>query len=346
MLVFFIPDMERRRHLKRYLIWAGVVYLMLLLFPLPLLGRSQADKDPHTGKPSTSSSSTKSNDKSSDNVFRLLDSDTGKVYDVSEIDFVTGAVAAEMYPTYHTEALKAQAVASYTYYSVLRKRQRANPDKGLKGADFEDTQSGFPVFYTTNQLKERWGSSFDTYYNKIKGAVNEVFGKLITYDDQPITAVYHAISAGTTEDAAVVWGTSYPYLQPVASPGDKLSPAYQSVVSLKPDELKSKLSDIKDLTFSGEPDTWLGDDLQTSVSGTVTHISICKAPLTGMQLRQALGLRSACFSVKYSDGSFVFTVQGYGHNVGMSQYGADYLARQGLKYDEILHYYYTDVVIK
>ncbi len=331
--------------MKRYLIWAGVVYLLLLLFPLPLLGKSELDKN--NNKPYSERTSPYASDKDTktQEVFRLLDTDTGVVYDVSEKDFVIGSVGAEMYPTYHTEALKAQAVASYTYYSVLRKRHRTNPDSALKGADFADTQSGYSVFYTTEQLKERWGKSFDTYYKKMSEAVNAVFGKLIQYDGEPITAVYHAISIGTTEDAAVMWGTSYPYLQPVASPGDKLSPAYQSTASFKPEELKSKLSKIKDVTITGTPETWLGNDLQTSASGTVTRLSVCKTALTGIQIREALGLRSASFSVKYTDGSFVFTVFGYGHNVGMSQYGADYLARQGMKYDEILHYYYTNVNI-
>jgi len=332
---------------KRYLVWAGVVYLLLLLFPLPLLGKTgQKDKDKKPPKESSAIESEDEKKVDSGDIFRLLNEETGEVYEVSEWDFVVGAVGAEMYPTYHSEALKAQAVASYTYYSALRKRNRANPSENLKGADFADKQAGFPVFYTKEQLMGRWKDSFDTYYNKISEAVKEVFGKLITYNDEPITAVYHAISAGTTEDAAVLWGTSYPYLQPVVSPGDKLAPDYQTEASFTPEELAAKLRGIEGFEASGEPDKWLKDDLQTSSSGTVTHLTICNKAFTGIQLREALGLRSACFSVKYADGKFVFTVSGYGHNVGMSQYGADYLARQGLTYDEILRYYYTDVEIK
>ncbi|MDD2362901.1 MAG: stage II sporulation protein D [Oscillospiraceae bacterium] len=332
--------------MKRYIIWIGIVYIVLLLLPLPVLGKLKPDKDPQLNSGDFSSKSNNKKDKNNNELFRLLDTDTNTVYEVSVKEFVTGSVGAEMYPTYHTEALKAQAVASYTYYSVLRKRQRANPNANLKGADFADMVSGFPVYNTNNQLKERWGKNYDTYYKKISDTVNSVLGKMITYDGEPITAVYHAISTGTTEDAAVMWGTSYPYLQPVASPGDKLSPSYQSNISFKSDKLKSELSKIKGLTFSGTADKWLDKNIQTSSSGTVTQLKICNTSLTGSQIREALGLRSANFTVEYRDGSFHFTVYGYGHNVGMSQYGADYLARQGLSYEEILHYYYTDVEIK
>lgn len=332
--------------MKRYLIWLGVVYILLLLFPLPLLGESKTDKD-NTGSTQSSqmTSTTQKNNKKED-IFRLLNTKTDKVYELTARDFLIGAVGAELYPTFHTEAIKAQAVASYTYYNVLRNRQHATPDESLKGADFADTQAKLPIYYSNEQLKERWGSNYDTYYKKISDAVDAVLGKLITYDNEPITAVYHAISTGTTEDAAVVWGTSYPYLQPVATPGDKISPQYQSITTFAPDELSTKLSTVKDVEFTGSADTWIGNDIQTSTSGTVTYLTICKTPFTGREVREALGLRAACFTVKYQNGNFEFTALGYGHNVGMSQYGADYLARQGMKYDEILKYYYTNVEIK
>ena len=121
---------------------------------------------------------------------------------------------------------------------------------------------------------------------------------------------------------------------------------YLTEASFTPDELDEKLSRAEGFKASGEPDKWIKDKPQTSASGTVTQIEICGRVFTGVEIRELLGLRSACFSVRYGDGEFVFTVSGYGHNVGMSQYGADYLARQGMTYEEILRYYYTDVQIK
>lgn len=347
--------MERGRSVKKYLLWILAVYLVLMLLPLPLLGRANTDKN-STGKTSSSASATKASQTKtatsgsgsvSGGVFRLLDTDTNKVYEVADRDFLIGTVSAEMYPSYHLEALKAQAVASFTYYSAKRSQQRASPDASLKGADFADNNSGLPIYYTDSQLKEKWGSSYSSYHDKICSAVDAVSGKLITYNGQAIQAVYHAISSGTTEDAAVVWGNSFPYLKPVASPGDKLSPSYESNVSLTSDSFSKKMSAaVSGLKLSGDPSAWIGSNVQTSSSGTVKSIVVGGVTLTGTKVREALGLRSACFTVTYKNGSFLFDVLGYGHDVGMSQYGADYLARQGFTWDEILRYYYTGVTIQ
>ena len=336
--------------MKRYVLWIAAVYALLLMMPLPLLGiaNSEGDSPPASSvpeQPEENSSGAQNPAGAEGEVFRLLDSDTGEVYEVADRDFVVGTVAAEMYPTYHTEALKAQAVASYTYYCVQRQQERADPDPELKGADFADTLSGAPRYYSDAELKERWGEHYEAYHDKITQAVDAVFGRKITYDGEPISAAYHAISSGTTEDAAVVWGSSLPYLQPVASPGDKLSPSYQSTVTFPSEEFKEKLSSVEGCAFGDDPAAWIAGEPETTSSGTVTKITIGGKAMTGMEVREKLGLRSACFTVAYQDGAFTFTVLGYGHDVGLSQYGADYMARQGSDWEEILHYYYTGVVI-
>ncbi len=339
---------------KRYVLWILAVYLILLLIPLPLLGKDS--EGGHTELPLVRPSTTESSESSSSSpnssspakgtaVFRLLDEETGTVYEVADRDFVVGTVAAEMYPTYHAEALKAQAVASYTYYSVQRAQERADPDAALKGADFTDTLSGLPRYYSDKELKERWGENYEAYHKKVTEAVDAVFGRTITYNGELILAAYHAISSGATEDAVLVWGSSLPYLQPVASPGDKLSPSYQSTVSFTADELKSKLVSLEGCTLGDDPAGWIAADPKVSASGTVTGIVIGGVEMTGKQVRELLGLRSACFTAAYDNGRFVFNVLGYGHDVGMSQYGADYMARQGSNWEDILHYYYTGVVI-
>lgn len=339
--------------MKRYALWILAVYALLLLLPLPLLGIAGKSGTPLVRPPDSQSqsqsqsvvSSSSGEKDDSGSVFRLLDAETGTVYEVPDRDFVVGTVSAEMYPTYHVEALKAQAVASYTYYCVQREQERADPDPDLKGADFADTLSGLPRYYSDEELKERWGDHYDTYHSKITEAVDAVFGRKITYDGKPIMAAYHAISSGVTEDAALVWGGSLPYLQPVASPGDKLSPSYQSTVSFTAEEFKGKLSTVEGCSFGEDPAAWISGEPQKSSSGTVSKITIGGKEMTGTEVRERLGLRSACFTVAYKEGRFTFTVLGYGHDVGMSQYGADYMARQGSDWEEILHYYYTGVVI-
>ena len=329
--------------MKRYTYLFASLYILLLLLPVPLLFGHKEDKDPPSSQSTDSSGDIVITD-----VFRLRDTETNKVYSVSERDFVIGAVAAEMYPTYHTEALKAQAVGIYTYYGIQRSKQRSTAGADKDDADFSDEQSGHPVYYSTADLKKRWGNNYKTYYNRIAEAVDAVLGEKILYNGEPILAVYHAISAGTTEDVSIVWGgSSYPYLQPVPSPGDKLSPAYESTVTVTPTELKKALSTkLGDAALPEDASTWLTGNVQTSASGTVIELSIGTVKVTGRELRDALKLRSANFSVEYTSDGFTFTVYGYGHNVGMSQYGADYLARQGATYKEILTHYYTGVTVE
>lgn len=332
--------------MKRYLLLAVTVFALLLLLPLPAYGILKEDKSPPSssgGKPGSSGSASALPDAGS---FKVLDSKSGQVVVLSERDFLIGTVANELYPTYHAEAMKAQAVAAYTYYGRMRAAQRANPSAELQGADFSDVSSRFPEGYTAEGLRERWGSSFDAYYKKIGEAVDAVIGQRILYNGEPILAAYHAISTGSTETAQVVWGTDYPYLQSVPSPGDKLSPNYETSISFKPEEFAAALQkQIKDLRLEGDAAGWIRGEATCSPAGTVQEMTVGGQTVTGRQMREALGLRSASFTAVYADGVFQFTVQGFGHSVGMSQYGADYMARQGADYQEILKHYYTGVTI-
>ena len=338
---------ERSCLVKRYCALVLVVFVMLLLLPLPALGVLEGDKSPPAPPPPPGAPSPDTSSPSASDTFRVLDTDSGKVVELSERDFLIGTVANELYPTYHIEAMKAQAVAAYTYYSRKRTAQRANPSADLKGADFSDVPSRFPEGYTTEGLKERWGKNYDTYYKKVCEAVDAVAGKRLYYDGQPIMASYHAISFGATETAGVVWGSDYPYLQSVPSPGDKLSPDYETVVSFKAADFSAALcKEVKDLKLEGDAAGWVTGDPKLSEAGTVEEITVGGMKITGRQMRAALSLRSACFTVKYADGAFQFTVHGFGHGVGMSQYGADYMARQGSTWQEILTHYYTGVTIE
>lgn len=338
--------------MKRYGILLLCCYLILLLLPLPALGVLKEDKPsaPSPGSAASSPISDTASDTSEPEadqaVFKVLDTEADVIYTFNERDFVLYTVAAEMLPTYHVEALKAQAVATYTYYCYQRERRRENPDPELKGADFSDVPSTFPALYSPDGLKERWGGQYDAYLEKVAGAVDEVLGKHMLYEGKDIFAAYHSTSSGTTESAETVWGKDYPYLQPVSSPGDKLSPDYQSDVSFTPEQFAEAMNaHISGLTLEGDAAGWITGSPTLSDSGTVTAITIGGVELTGKQVREALDLRSACFTVEYKDGSFVFAVHGYGHGVGMSQYGADYMARQGATWEEILNHYYTGITI-
>lgn len=356
--------------MKGYLLLTLAVAGLLLLMPLPLLGTLQtpkADEPPaatateatttiadapstapatdtsatDASAPDTSDVTTTPSTASSDDDFRVEDVASGRVIALSERDFLIGTLAAEMYPSFHPEALKAQAVAAYTYYD--RKRTAARAD-GAE-ADFSDVPETFPTLYTVEGMRERWGDKFDTYYQKLCDAVDAVYGRRILYDGEPILAAYHAMTGGDTETAAVIWGRDLPYLQSVPNGGDTLAPSYESVITVPEADFAAAVRD-QGIALSDDAADWVDPARITrSPAGTVTAMPIGDGSLTGRQVRTLFSLRSPVFTVEHRDGSFVFTVHGYGHGVGMSQYGADALARQGKTWEEILHYYYTGVTI-
>ena len=318
---------------------------LLLLLPIPAYATITTDTPaPIPTVPQDTPANTTPTPPPAEGVFRILCSE--EVVTLTEEDFLIRTLAMEMSPDLHEEALKAQAVAAYTYYARRRQAQADKVDPALLGADFTAPNASFPAAYTEEKLRERWGDDYQANYDKLAAAVAAVQGVSITYEGKLIDACYHAISSGSTEDAETVWGADIPYLQAVASPGDRLAPTYASTVTLTTEDVKEILiRELPDLVLGDDPAAWFGSPT-LSDAGTVAQQPVGDGTLAGTRVRQLFGLRSAAFSVTYGDGSFTFAVKGYGHGVGMSQYGADYLARQGYTYEEILHYYYTDVEVK
>lgn len=325
--------------MKKYIGAAVLLFFFLLFVPiLACLGEGFAPK-------SNQSDSSKIQNINADDTFDLLDESTGEIITVSARDYLLGAVASEMPPSFHSEALKAQAAASYTYAYRRRAQQEATPDESLKGADFSVNTAEKEGYFPQDQAKEQWGNQFDASWARIEDAVDEVLGKLIVYQGEPVLAVYHAMSGGTTETAQVYWGNDVPYLQSTDSPGDALAPQYETASTFTTDEMKQKLiSSFSDLTLGEDPSTWFGQP-ELSAAGTVTSIPVGDQTVSGRDLRTALGLRSANFSLSLADNVFTVTVHGYGHGVGLSQYGADYMARQGSKWQDIIRHYYQNVEI-
>lgn len=325
-----------------------IVAALLLLLPLPAYSAPSADRSP---APSTSTSPTDTpadtkpapDDTIEGATFRVLCGD--EVVTLAEEDFLLRILAMEMSPDTHEEALKAQAVAAYTYYARRRQAQADKADPALRGADFVTPNATFPDAYTEEKLHQRWGEKYEENHLKLTAAIRAVQGVTMTYDGKLIDACYHSISCGNTEAAETVWGADIPYLQTVASPGDRLAPTYTSQVTVSVEEAKTILTtELPSLTLDDDPAAWFGTPV-LSDAGTVAQQPIGNSQLAGTRVRQLFGLRSAAFAITCDGDRFTFSVKGYGHGVGMSQYGADYLARQGYSYEEILRYYYTDVTI-
>lgn len=252
----------------------------------------------------------------------------GSVVKIELEEYVTGVVGAEMPASFNVEALKAQAVIARTY--ALKANSR-----GTVLNDNESSQS----YKSNEELKSLWGSSYNTYYNKVKGAVDSTRGMYLTYNGSYIEAVYHSTSNGRTEDSSNVWGNYFPYLVSVDSPYDSSNPSYLKTVSFSYSDISKKLGVIitsdTDFIINGKTS---GD--------RVSSISVGEVSFTGVDFRNKLGLRSADFDIEKNDEGVVITTRGYGHGVGMSQYGANGMAKSGSSYRDILFHYYPGVSLK
>lgn len=322
--------------------------LAMLLLPMSILVTRQADAaDAAASTPESAASNINSQADTAnlENCYRVLDCKTGEVLEVSVRDYLIGVVCAEMPASFETEALKAQAVAAHTYAERIRLQNQANPNANLQNADFSNDSAVYQAFYTQEQIREAYGDAFEERYGKVAAAVDAVADELLYYNDEPIVAAFHAISSGKTESAEAIWGTALSYLVSVDSESDTAVPAYSETVTLSPDEVKTRIwQDNPNTEFSDDPAEWLRIRTVSGV-GTVLSISVGSDTMSGQELRTALGLRSACFTVTYADGQFSFTTKGYGHGVGMSQYGANAMAKAGETYETILLHYYPTATL-
>ena len=290
---------------RRLVFWAAVFAALLLLFRFVPPARADASDD--------------------GGVTLSVLTENGPL-PMTLAEYLPRAVAAEMPVSFGPEALKAQAVAARTY--VLASAR--HPDADVC------TDSGCCLAYRTeDELRALWGEDYDECMATVTAAVNATDGEILTYEGRPIQAVFHASSAGSTEDSAAVW-SAQPYLIAVASPETaEAVPELISTAVFSPEELARRLG----LTDADAPETWLAG-AERDGAGRVKYLRIAGQTLSGAFVRGALGLRSTDFDLRFDGGSFVFTVAGYGHGVGMSQTGAKLLAAEGWTYGEILAHYY------
>ena len=251
----------------------------------------------------------------------------GVISSIELEEYIVGVVAAEMPASFSVEALKAQAVAARTYTV-----KKASAGKTLVNSTSDQ------VYNTVDEMKAKWGSSFNTYYNKIKSAVSSTKGLVITYNGKYIDALYCSMTNGKTEQPEYVWAYSYPYLKCVSSSWDKNVKGFETVKNLEYATVSKALGQTV------TRDTVI-EILYYTVSGRVDKIKIGDKTYTGVEIRTKLGLRSTDFTIDLNDNNISVTTRGFGHGVGLSQYGANEMAKQGYTYDKILHHYYTGITI-
>ena len=278
----------------------------------------------HINTNNTSSNNTTNSSVSEITVYRS----NGSVINLNMTDYLIGVVSSEMPASFNFEALKAQSVLARTY--ALKAKQT-----GKKLTDTVSTQSYIDI----DQMKNKWGNSFNTYYNKIKNAVENTNGEYLSYNGNYIEALYHSTNNGKTESSLDVFGNYYPYLISVSSEYDKNASSYLRTINMPLDTISNKLG----LSLNNDSVISI---LSYTDGGNIKEININGNNFSGKKVRELLGLRSADFDISISDNNANITTRGYGHGVGMSQYGANGMANAGYGYKDILSHYYPGTILK
>lgn len=263
----------------------------------------------------------------------VLRTQTDQVETVPLEEYVVGVVASEMPAEFEIEALKAQALAARTY--VIQFMSVSNG--GEENVNIKDTVE-HQVYRSREELQQLWGSDYHWKIDKITQAVSATQGEILTFEDQLITPAFFSTSNGYTENAEDYWENELPYLRSVPSPWDEDSPRYLDQEILPISEVEQKLEI-----------SWVNTNNEYAITRTNTNrietIELAGTMFTGREVREKLGLRSTDFEIEQKDDHLIFTTKGYGHGVGMSQYGANGMALEGKDYLEIVHYYYDGVTV-
>ncbi|WP_246516436.1 stage II sporulation protein D [Salicibibacter cibarius] len=251
-------------------------------------------------------------------------------------EYVAGVVSAEMPSDFEMEALKAQALVARTF---IAQQMEFAEGADLPGDAIVSDTTAHQVYKSSEELEQEWGADAEETKEKITEAVEATAGEIITYEDTPITASFFSTSNGYTENAEDYWEASVPYLQSVESPWDVDSPRYANTISYTVEEVEQQLGveipEGEDLSANKEKTE--GDRVET--------VTIGDTSFQGREIREALDLDSSDFEWQLDGDEIVIHTKGWGHGVGMSQYGADGMAQEGMNYREIVDHYYHDVEI-
>ena len=328
--------------MKRRVLICLLLLDILLLLPM-LLHRREAAPEPLPARESAAPAAFPAEEQRVTDAELILRVQTEEgVREMSMAEYLPRALAGEMPAAFHSEALKAQAVALRSYALWCR----AHPGAAHPEADICLSSACCAAFADEESLRRRWGESYDQYWDKLCAAVSGTDGQYIAWEGESAMAVFHSCSCGRTESGEI-WG-GQPYLVSVSTPETEADAAnLVTEVEVSPEEMKRQvLKSCPQAELSGGGESWLGE-VKRDEAGRVESMEIGGAELSGLTVRALFSLRSTDFDVKWTGSSFLFNVRGYGHGVGMSQYGANVMAKNGSGYNEILAHYYpgTELVV-
>lgn len=279
---------------------------------------------------------------SSENSYVLYNLETQELEEMDVISFLVGCAACEMPVSYEMQAIKAQMIACHSYYLYCKQNGLPGDDLNLS---FDERYMS--RYASKERLQEYWGVAFDENYQKFLNCANDVKNLVVKYNGEVALTPYYAVSCGRTQTSEAEWGTALEYLTIVESGDDALSDDYLKVKTFSVQEVYDRLM----TSFTGfeldleHPERWFGDIVYNE-SGYVTEVAVDKVKISGRNMRSCFELNSACFMIFYDDGEFSIATKGYGHGVGLSQFGANQLSMSGKNYEEILMHYFPNTVIE
>ncbi len=326
--------------MKKILIY--ILCLVLLCFLIPILFTKKNTLKQAISLEEESKDIIEPYDYGKYNKIKLLHTATGEVEALDLDTYLLGVVSGEMPANFEEEALKAQSLVArtYTIYKITNGSKHEN-------ADICDDSNCCQAWISKEDRFSRWNEEErESNWSKIENAVNSTKGKIIVYEGKPINAFFHSNSGGSTDTATAVWGGSnYPYLQSVQTSGEDSYSQYSSEVTLSKEEFVSKIKEYhSDFNIDFKADNQI-EILEYTEGDRIKTIKIGNLNLSGVEVRTIFKLKSAKFQINIEENNIKFNVIGYGHGVGMSQTGADSMAKQGKNYEEIVKHYYTGVEI-
>jgi len=328
--------------MRKLIYYAGLMIVIVVLLPMTIVRGCGSSSPPKQAPPKESVVRKK------EVKIKVYNASLDKLQEMDLEEYIKGVVAAEMPASFSLEAIKAQAVAARTFaYGRMTGAYGSGQDVH-NGADVCTKSTHCQAWTDKESAMKKWGILFASrYWAKIERAVNETKGLIVVYQGSIANALYHASSPGKTENVEEVWpGSPVPYLRSVESSGEEDSRGYVSSVIFSTDQILEKLREkYPDEEFGSEV---LNDIeiLDYTAGGRVKTLKIGNITMKGTEFRTLLGLRSACFTIEHTkNGEMKITTTGHGHGVGMSQWGADSLAKKGGNFREILQHYYTGVDI-
>ncbi len=273
--------------------------------------------------------------------FNVYLTEEQRIVTLTAEEYLTGCLAAQIPLDYEQETLNAQAAAAMTYAVRLKTDGGADIPEG---ADLSDSSKECQPYFTPEKCVEMYGDSYEKYLPALKTAAQYGAKHLITYENQPIYAVYHSVSTGRTCSALGVWGREFEYIQPTDSRWDKEYINYECRNEMTVEQARLCLVNYKsDIVTPADYSKWFSE-MNANEDGYVISVKIGDNLFSGGDIWRIFGLRSTAFKVEYTDGIFTFITKGYGHGAGLSQYGANEMAKSGSTAEEILHHYYGEEI--